>query len=80
MIKNVYWPHVEYSLFFRILMKNFLLQFSKDIKISNFLTAHPEESSCCMRKDRQIGGQTDIAQITVAFRNFANAPKNCSEN
>jgi len=29
----------------------------------------------CGEIDRQTGGQTDIAKLAVAFRNFANAPK-----
>jgi hypothetical protein len=28
----------------------------------------------------QTDRQTDITELIVAFRNFANAPKNCSEN
>jgi hypothetical protein len=26
-----------------------------------------------------VGGQTDMKRLTVAFRNFAKAPKKCSE-
>jgi hypothetical protein len=28
------------------------------------------------RKDGQTDGQTDMTKLTVAFRNFANVPKN----
>jgi hypothetical protein len=28
----------------------------------------------------QSDGQTDMAELTVAFRNFANAPKKATEN
>ena len=31
------------------------------------------EPSCCIRTDRQ-----NMAKLIVAFRNFANAPKNCT--
>ena len=50
----------------------FLDIFSKNTKISNFM------------KIRRVGaqllhadGQTDVRKLMVAFRNFANAPKNC---
>jgi hypothetical protein len=68
---------------------NFLVQFSKDIKISNFLTAHSEGSSCCMRTDRQTGKQTDRQTDRQANRHStANSPfspfcervQKCSEN
>jgi hypothetical protein len=29
--------------------------------------------------DRQTDGRTDMTKLTVAFRNFANAPENLSE-
>jgi hypothetical protein len=31
-----------------------------------------------MRTDRQTDGPTDMTKLIVAFRNFANAPKNKS--
>jgi len=39
----------------------------------------PVESSCCIYADRRTDGQmdrrTDMTNLTVAFRNFANAPR-----
>jgi hypothetical protein len=34
------------------------------------------EPSCCMRAGGQADGRTDMTKLIVAFRNFANAPKN----
>jgi len=33
-----------------------------------------------MRKDGRTDGRTDMRKLTVAFRNFANAPKNVLES
>jgi len=30
------------------------------------------------RKDTQVARRTDMTKLIVAFRNFANAPKNCN--
>jgi hypothetical protein len=32
-----------------------------------------------MRTDRQTDGHTDMVELIVAFRNFANVPKNASK-
>ena len=35
------------------------------------------ESSCCMRKDGQRDGRTDITKLLCSFRNIANARNSC---
>jgi hypothetical protein len=56
---------------------NFLGGFSKNVQISNFITIRPEGAElfhAIGQRDRQ----TDMTKL-VAFRNFANAPKNQRE-
>ena len=50
---------------------NFLSGFSKKSQISNFIKILPVGAEL-FRVDRR----TDMTKLTVAFRNFANAPKN----
>ena len=51
------------------------IQFSRDLRkntqISNFMTIRPAAAEFL-----HADGQTDMTKLTVAFRNFANAPKN----
>ena len=51
----------------------YLDRFSKNTQISNFTKIRPVEA-----KFSYADGQTDMTKLTVAFRNFANAPKNCT--
>ena len=52
---------------------NFLNRFSKIAQISSFIKIHPIKGpSCPMR----TYGQTDMTKLILAFRNFANVPKN----
>jgi len=66
--------HVEYSLFLQDFTEIWI--FSTDVR--KILKYHISgkfvqwESSCSMWTD----GQIDMMKLTVAFRNFANAPKN----
>ena len=48
--------------------------FSKNTQISNFMKNPPEGAELFHAK-RRTDGWTDIKNLTVAFRNFANAPK-----
>jgi hypothetical protein len=50
-------------------------RFSKDTPTSNFMKIRPMEAEL-VHADRQTDRQTDITKLVVAFRNFANAPKN----
>ena len=64
--------HVKYTLFFPILKK---LEFSRKIleknnQMSNFMKIRPVAAELF-----HADGRTDKAQLTVAFRNFANVPK-----
>jgi hypothetical protein len=57
---------------FQILMKvEFSLQIFKKYSISNSIKIFPVEPGCSMRTDVQ----TDVTDLIVVFRNFANAPK-----
>jgi len=52
------------------------LEFSQQIfkKFSN-IKFHEDPSSESVVPCGQMGGQTDVMKLTVAFRNFANTPK-----
>ena len=63
-------PHIMCSLFLSDL--NFLYRFSKNIQISKFIKSRPVGADLFHAGD----GQTDVTTITVAFLNFAKAPKN----
>ena len=57
---------------------SFLKRFSKNAEISNFMEIRLVEAELS-HEDRRTDGQTDMTKLTVAVRNFANAPKNpCS--
>jgi hypothetical protein len=64
--------HLKYPLFLSNFnrMSNFLERLSN----SSFLKIVEWELSCSMWKDTE--GRTEITKLTVAFRYFANAPKN----
>jgi hypothetical protein len=49
--------------------------FSKKSQISNFTKIRPVEAEL-FHVDGQTEGETDMTKLTVAFCNFANAPKN----
>ena len=55
---------------------NFLDRFSKKIKYQISWKSDEWEPSCSMRTERR----TDNTELTVAFRNFANAPENWWRN
>ena len=56
---------------------SFLETVSKILQASNLKKIRPVKSSCTMRAGGRTEGQTDVTRLLVAFRNFANAPKNC---
>jgi len=49
---------------------NFLIRFSKNSQIPNFMEIRPLEARVA------LCGRTDMTKLILAFRNFANAPKN----
>ena len=53
---------------------DFLDRFSKNPQISNFIKIHSVEAEF-FHVDRQTDGRTNMTKL-VAFRNFANGPKN----
>jgi len=60
---------------------NSLKKFSKNGQYQVSWNSFQCAPSCSMRMDRrkdgETDGQTDMTKLTVAFRNFANAPKKC---
>jgi hypothetical protein len=56
------------------LNSNFLQGFSKNPQISNFVKIRPVGAEL-FYADEQTHGRKDMTELTVAFRNFANAPK-----
>jgi hypothetical protein len=73
MISNV-GLHVKYPLFLSDSneTQNFPIDFRKILVYQISLKSIEREPSCSTRKD----GRTDMTKLIVAFRNFANAPKN----
>jgi hypothetical protein len=70
--------HVKYPLFLSDFNQTWIFStdFSKKAQVSNLIKIHPvgtELFHAGGRTDGQIG-QTDMTKLTVAFRNFANAP------
>jgi hypothetical protein len=57
------------------LNSNFLHRFSKNPQISNFVKIRPVGAEL-FYADEQTDGRRDMTELTVAFRNSANAPKN----
>ena len=66
--------HVKYPLFLPDFNETliFLTEFRKNTRISNFIKIHPVRAELF-----HADGRTDMTKLTIAFRNFANAPKNC---
>ena len=75
MIKNVYCPSSKAPIILvrYYLNLNFLNSFLKNTQITK-INENPSSGSRvhCRQADRQ----TDVTKLTVAFRNYANAPKN----
>jgi len=55
----------------------FFDRFLGSTQISNFIKIHPLGAEL-FHANRQTDRQTDMAKLTVEFRNFANTPKNRS--
>jgi hypothetical protein len=68
MIKKVYCLHVKYLLFLSDFSENWFFW-------ADFQTSIKRKPSFSVRTD----ARTDITKLTVAFRNFANSPKNVLE-
>jgi len=54
----------------------FSIYFRKTLKYQIYRKSAQWEPSCFMQADGRGNGQTDMTKLRVAFRNFANAPKN----
>ena len=59
----------------QILTKLFLHRFSKNTQTPNFTRIRPVKAQL-LHADRWVNGRTNMTKLTVASRNFANAPKN----
>ena len=73
MIENVYWSLWKYPLF--------LFEFNESWIFSQFFEKYPNIKFQENPSSRHADGQTtDMTKLTVAFRNFANAPKKCNHS
>ena len=77
MIKNVYWsllkvPAILVTFYWSL---NFLGRFSKNNQISDFIKIR-QVGAELFHAGRRIERRTDMTKLIVAFRHFANAPKN----
>ena len=71
--------HVKYPLFSAAFNESWIFStdFKKNTQTSNCIEIRPVEAELFHADGRtQIGGRTDMTKLIVAFRNFANAPKN----
>jgi hypothetical protein len=71
--------HVKYRLFWSDFNDKYhrkILEKYSNIKFNKNLPSGSRDVSCKWRKV----GRTDMMKATVAFRNFANASKNCKNN
>jgi hypothetical protein len=60
-------------------LENFSTDFRKILKYQNSMKIRAVGTEL-FHSDRQTDGVTDMTKLTVAFRNFANAPKERDEN
>jgi len=81
MIRNIYWSACKIPAFpvKSEYNYNLLSIFSKNYQISNFMKIRPVRAEF-LHVDGRIGGQTDMAKLTITLGNFANAPKNDRNN
>jgi hypothetical protein len=72
--------HVKCPLFFSDFNESWIFStdFRKLLKCQISWKSVQWEPSCSMGTDGQTDRLTDMTKLIVAFRNFANAPKNCA--
>ena len=84
MIRMYIGLHVKYSLFLWDFNETWVFSTDfrkKNLQIPNFMKIRPVGTEL-FHSDGRMDGRTDVTKLIVAFRNFANAPKNpsiCSE-
>jgi hypothetical protein len=76
MIKNAYWPSCKIQLLLSYCnwSRIFPTAFRKNTYISNFIKIRPVGA-----ESFHADGRTDMTELIVAFRNFANEPKTWSK-
>ena len=76
MTKNVYLSSCKVLVILvRFNETKFIDRFSQNTQISSFMKILPVGAEL-FHDDGRTGGRTDMTKLIVAFRNFANAPKN----
>ena len=80
MIKNLHRSSCKVALFFSDFNETSIFSsvYQKNTQISNIMKIRPLESEL-FQAERRTDGRTGMTKLIVAFRNFANTPKNSTQ-